>query len=240
MSLPVFFVSGPVINVNCTTAKCVVLPQVETVPGQTILVRDSSGLCSPSQFLRISSQRGNNIDFLSNTVTLTSAFASARFTTFGTSDWAILQGYPLAYPPVFLGGWQPLSNGDGSVSITSNLPASNVTLRTIGPNNGPGQGYSFAYLYIAQASGSFTYNFTWSTIDGIAYDWPFEALTSNAPAITPSLFTTKIATSNFEQGVRTVSWSNYIGGVYVSFGVYSVDSLFGPGSCVFSNMPYGT
>jgi hypothetical protein len=54
------------------------------------------------------------------------------------------------------------------------------------------------------------------------------------------LFSTKIATTNFEQSSRTVTWSNFIGGVYVSFGVYSIDSLFGPGSCVFSNMPYGT
>jgi hypothetical protein len=103
-----------------------------------------------------------------------------------------------------------------------------------GPNDNGGTGWAYIYTLFTSA-GSFTYNFTWFTSDGIIYDWPFEFVTSSDPSNPGNVnFTTKIASTNSQSGSRTVS---YGANQYVVLGVYSVDSVFGNGVCTFSALP---
>lgn len=236
MALPTFNVLRPIVNVDTqSTSKCILLPVVSTIGDLSILVRDSTGFTSSASSIFISTQGVDLIDFSSNLLVLNKQYETIRFLPFSTSTWSILQNSPMQ-PYTSQRVWTSNINGDSTVNIF-NLTTT-VSISTIGPNDGTGDGWALAYIYTPSSSGSFNYDYTWKTIDDVNNDWPFQYVSQTSPIPFDSSYTTnKIATTNAESGTRTVSWSYPSGGVYITLGVYSVDSIFGRGFCSFQNLP---
>jgi hypothetical protein len=137
---------------------------------------------------------------------------------------------PPAPPAPPFSGWSIVLDG-ADASVNNNGGGSYTC---IGPNDGGGNGWAYIYALFSTA-GSITYNYNWSTGDGITWDWPFEWVTSSDPSNPGNVnFNTKIASNNTESGSRTVS---YGANQYVVLGVYSVDSVAGNGVCTFSGLP---
>lgn len=137
---------------------------------------------------------------------------------------------PPSPPPPPFSGWSIVL--DGADASVNNNGGGSYTCN--GPNDSGGSGWAYIYAFFSSA-GSITYNYDFATFDGIFYDWPFEYVTSNDPSNPANVdFNTKIASSSFETGTRTV---NYGANQYVVLGVYSIDSIFGNGVCTFSGLP---
>ena len=125
--------------------------------------------------------------------------------------------------------WTVMRDGDGSVNAGGGTP---ISYFIIGPNDSGGNGWSAVKSLFASAT---TINFTWSwsTTDGITYDWPFAIVSSTEPlSFTNS--TPKLASANTQSGSSTLSVG---AGQWAAFGVYSLDSCCGDGRCTFSGLP---
>ena len=225
-----------------TSNKTITLPTASSVPGRVLYIKDIDGNCSVST-VTITCPAGNTIDkrsYLSSVVLSTNASA-VKLASDGKSNWMIVSYYNLALgiptappappppPPrvwsILLDGADASVNNNGGGSFTCN-----------GPNDTGGSGWAYIYSQFTTA-GSFTYSFSWSTTDGIDFDWPFEIVTATNPATNPGGFNfsgAKIASSNNQSGSRTVS---YAANDYVLLGVYSSDSCCGNGVCTFSSLP---
>jgi hypothetical protein len=141
--------------------------------------------------------------------------------------------------------WNPVFGGPPG-SIASAIEVSGSQWDLSGPNNNdmieePGWTYIYRYFPV---SATFTYDYDWSTIDEEGNDWPFEYITTLSGGFEAGLDaymsddTNTYITDPFnEQGSRTVtvpSCSTLI------VGVYSRDSVGGPGVLNLTNLPYST
>lgn len=221
--------------------KIITLPSASSVPGRVIYIKDICGNSSKST-IQVQCTTGDTIDkrpYTSSILMSTNA-ASLKLTSDGLTNWMILSYYNLALgipesipeppppPPVRFWG----SNIDGTDASVVNNGGGSFTCT--GPNDGDGDGFAYIYSFFTSA-GSFTYNYNWDTTDNLDYDWPFEYVTPNDPSDRNNIdFNTKIATTTPESGSRTVT---YGANEYVVLGVYSADSVFGPGICTFSSLP---
>lgn len=219
--------------------KVINLPAASSVPGRVLYIKDICGNCSKST-IQIQCSTGDTIDRRPQTSSiLMSTNASAiKLASDGLTNWMILSYYNLALgiPAIFPAPPPPArvwnSNVDGADASVVNNGGGSFTCN--GPDDGDSDGFAYIYSFFTSA-GSFTYNYNWSTVDDIAFDWPFEFVTNNDPSDRNNVnFDTKIASNNTETGSRTV---NYSANQYVVLGVYSLDSIFGNGVCTFSSLP---
>lgn len=125
--------------------------------------------------------------------------------------------------------WTTLRDGDGSVTTGTGRA---LSFYCTGPNDGVGTGWSAIKSFFASAT-TIVYDWDWTTVDGIAYDWPF-AITSATEPFSYS-FPPKLASAN-TQSATNVSIT-VPAGQWVSFGVFSSDSCCGRGWCTFSGLP---
>lgn len=217
-------------------SKIIVLPSAASVPGRVVYIKDISANSAISS-IQIRCQTGDSIDKQTNSFIVLGTNASAvKIASDGQTNWMILSyynqalGIPVPPPPPPGQIWN--SNVDGADASVVDNGGGSYTCN--GPNDGGGDGFAYIYSFFTSA-GSFTYNYDFSTFDGIFYDWPFEYVTPNDPSDRNNVdFNNKIATNNFETGSRTVS---YGANEYVVLGVYSSDSVFGNGVCTFSSLP---
>ena len=214
--------------------KTVQLPAISTIgSGKVYVIKDTTGNAGTNN-IYVST---TGVDAIDNRRTPYPRYAlmSTNHETLvlvsdGISQWMVLSHYiqeaAPAPPPIT---WNPVTDGDGSV--TNNGGGS---FFVVGPNDGGGSGWAYIYAQFT-TSGSFTYNFDWYTFDGINWDRPFEYVSSADPSNPANVdFNTQISFNNSETGSRTVS---YGANQYVVLGVYSVDSVAGPGYCTFSSLP---
>lgn len=213
--------------------KTIFLPSASTSVGREIVLLQGNG----SNSLLVKTTGLDFIDLRSNTVIMGGPQSSVSFLSLGATDWSILHSNPYIQPKVTLPGWQSDFSEGGIVHIDRSQPSSILTIT--GPNNtNSNNGYALAYIYSSNVRGSLTYDYAFSTIDGVIYDWPFEYHSSNIPIPFEKIYTNeRIATSENESGRRTISWANQPFGYYIVFGVYTIDNLFGPGSLVIRNVP---
>jgi hypothetical protein len=124
--------------------------------------------------------------------------------------------------------WTVVRDGDGSVSAGGGTP---ISFFIIGPNDGGGNGWTAVKSQFASAT---TINFTWSwsTTDGITYDWPFAIVSATEPLTYPN--PPKLASQNTQSGSSSLSVP---AGQWASFGCYASDSCCGDGRCTFSGLP---
>jgi hypothetical protein len=221
--------------------KIVYLPPASTIPGRILYVKDLCCNSVPSS-IYLSTAAGDMIDYRMNTLyaKLDIQATSLKLASNGSNNWMVLSHYidaigqpppppPPVPPPPPQTPWASNINGDGSVTDQGG-----GSWYIVGPNDGAGNGWSYIYSQFGSA-GNFTYGYNWYTFDGIIYDWPFQYVTAADPSNPANVsFATKIATTNSESGTRNVSYS---AGDYVVLGVYSVDSVAGPGYCTFSSLP---
>ena len=218
--------------------KTVTLPAASNAPGRVVYIKDICGNSAVST-LQIQCATGDFIDKRphTSTVLMSTKASTVKLASDGLNNWMILAyynngfGQPGPAPPPPPGRvWS--SNVDGADASVVNNGGGSYTCN--GPDDGGGDGFAYIYSLFTSA-GSFTYNYNWSTVDGIDFDWPFEYVTANDPSDRNNVdFNTKIASGNTETGTRTVS---YGANQYVVLGVYSVDSAVGNGVCTFSSLP---
>ncbi len=124
--------------------------------------------------------------------------------------------------------WSTVQNRDGSVSAGGGTP---VSFFIIGPNGGGGSGWTAVKSFFPSAT-TINYTWSWSTTDGINWDWPFAIVSASDPTSYSS--PPKLASTNTQSGTGTLSVA---AGQWASFGVFSVDSCCGDGRCTFSGLP---
>jgi len=114
-----------------------------------------------------------------------------------------------------------INGGDATINREANL----WTLT--GPNDGQGDGWSYVKRQFIE-SGYIVLNYDWSTNDGLEYDWPFYYVSSEEPIGDTNIdFNDNIFVgSEYQTGQITIY---YNAGDWVSIGVYSDDSVSGPG-----------
>jgi hypothetical protein len=226
-----------------TASKTVALPPASSVPGRILYIKDIVGNSALST-ITISCPPGDTIDKrpYTSTVLVSTGAGVVKLASDGQTNWMVLSYYNLELgipppgsivppPPPPGPVWSILLDGDGFVNDNGG-----GSFTCSGPNDSGGQGWSYIYAQFTTA-GSFTYNYSWFTSDGIFYDWPFEIVSATDPASNPGgfdFFNSKIATTNSESGSRTVS---YGANDYVLLGVFSSDSCCGNGICTFSGLP---
>lgn len=243
MALSTFYISSQIVNVDVTgTTKVIMMPSVSSFMNQSILIRDSTGACSATNRIYISTQGIDRIENTLSTCSLTRSYETIRFTTFGVSSWSILQNSP---PISFLlptTKWTILIKPIGTASFSYNSPTQTLTLSTFSFNNSSPLGTgaaSFAYISSLATSGSFTYSY--SVISQDFGSCAFERVTTTPPDLgegfinffIPPLF--RINTSNIESGTRTITWTGQPTGVYITIGTYATG--FAGVSCGFTGLP---
>lgn len=152
----------------------------------------------------------------------------------GTSD--STTSNTATYNPAPAVVWRTNLDGNGSVNLT---PSGTLSAFVVGPNDSGGEGWSTIYAFFANPV-TFTMNYSWSTTDGINYDWPFIFQTFSEPfnPVRPPFTSSRntiVGNVNSETGSRTYSFSgnNY----WLSVGVYSSDSCCGDGRITISGLP---
>ena len=125
--------------------------------------------------------------------------------------------------------WTTLLDGDGSVATGTGRA---LSFYCTGPNDSTGNGWSAIKSYFATAT-TITYDWSWTTVDGINYDWPFAIVSSSEP-FTYS-YPTKLASANTQSATNATL--NVPAGNWASFGVFSSDSCCGRGWCLYSGLP---
>jgi hypothetical protein len=124
--------------------------------------------------------------------------------------------------------WTVVRDGNGSVSTGAGTP---ISFFIIGPNDSLGNGWSVVKSQFATAT-TINYTWSWTTSDGINYDWPFAIVSATEPFSYPS--PPKLASLNTQSGSSSLSVP---AGQWASFGCYSSDSCCGDGRCTFSGLP---
>jgi len=124
--------------------------------------------------------------------------------------------------------WTVVKDGNGSVSAGAGTP---VSFFIIGSNDSQGNGWSTVKSFFAVTT-VINYTWSWSTSDGINYDWPFAITSASEPFTYPS--PPKLASANSQSGSSTLTVP---AGYWASFGCYSSDSCCGDGRCTFSGLP---
>ncbi len=125
--------------------------------------------------------------------------------------------------------WTPMQDGNGSISPGGGAP---ISFFIIGPNDSGGNGWTAVKSFFAVTT-VINYTFSWSTTDGINWDWPF-AIASASEPFSFSGSTPKIAATNSQSGSGSLTIP---AGQWAAFGVYSVDRCCGDGRCTFSGLP---
>lgn len=135
-------------------------------------------------------------------------------------------------PPVVVKRiWSQNRDGDGGISLTENGV---VDAFIRGPNDSGGNGWSVIYSYFANPT-AIQFNYTWSTTDGINYDWPILQEMQNEPfAVSFPTWGIKMVNSNNESGSRSFVTT---GNSWVVIGVYSSDSCCGDGRLTVTGLP---
>jgi hypothetical protein len=132
-------------------------------------------------------------------------------------------------PPVVARVWNTVTDGDGIVQFQGD--ATNIYIR--GTNDGGGNGWAYVYSYFT-TPGSLTFSYDYQTNDGPSWDWAFYYTQRNEPVFGQTFFGNKFVVSNTYGGSFTI---NYNANEYVVIGVYSVDSVAGPGNLWIRNLP---
>lgn len=243
MALSTFYISSQIVNVDVTgTTKVIMMPSVSTFMNQSILIRDSTGACSATNRIYISTQGIDRIENTLSTCSLTRSYETIRFTTFGVSSWSILQNSPpLPFQPATK--WTTLIKPVGNASFTYNSLTQSLTLSTFSFNNSFPGFYgtaSFAYISSLATSGSLTYSYS-----VISQDYPFscafERVTTTPPDLSDDfvniniVFLNRINSSSNESGTRTITWTGQPSGVYITLGTYASGSRFV--WCGFTGLP---
>jgi hypothetical protein len=127
--------------------------------------------------------------------------------------------------------WSSVTDGDGLVAFQGD--AANIYIR--GTNDGGGNGWAYVYSYFT-TGGTLNCSYDYQTNDGPSWDWAFYNITTRDPAFPGNVDMTSIrfASYNTTNGTFIIS---YPPNCYVVIGVYSVDSVAGPGNLWFRNLP---
>jgi hypothetical protein len=169
-----------------------------------------------------------------SSIVLSNSFGAWTFTNDGATQWFIteyfLNNLPILQPvaPLSPRVWTVVLDGNGSVSAGAGTP---ISYFIIGPNDSGGNGWSAVKSFFP-AGASITFDWSWSTTDGINYDWPFAITSATEPFSYPS--PPKLASANTQSGTTTLTVP---AGQWASFGCYSSDSCCGDGRCTFSRLP---
>jgi hypothetical protein len=113
--------------------------------------------------------------------------------------------------------------------------------RIIGPDDGNDNGWTYIKAQAPNGSaGALQISYDWSNNDGIQYDWPFYFVSSTEPPIETLSLEARgnspgnIVSNNFQTGTFEVA---YQPNDWIIIGVYSSDSVAGPGIIVLDGLP---
>lgn len=125
--------------------------------------------------------------------------------------------------------WTTVIDGDGSVVTGNGRP---VSFYITGPNDSTGNGWSAVKSFFPTGA-TIVFDWSWTTVDGIAYDWPFAITSVSEPFSYPSPAKLASANTQFSNGAVL----NVPSGNWASFGCYSSDTCCGRGWAIFSGLP---
>ena len=128
--------------------------------------------------------------------------------------------------------WQNEIDGDGTITFLNQFE-----VNILGPNDDEDDGWSYIKTQMS-ADGSITFDWEFTTSDGVEYDWGFYYVSANEPIGNNDIdFNANIITdTDNDSGNQTI---NFTAGDWVSIGVFSDDSCCGPGllKVSFDNPP---
>ena len=91
------YISSSVINVNTTSAsKVIILPLVNSIQGNSIIVRDTTGTANTSSIYLLT-QGLDTFDNGTNTLIMSNSYQAVKVVAYSNTNWAILQNYTQEY-----------------------------------------------------------------------------------------------------------------------------------------------